>query len=597
MKKSLDWHYTPWGRTILFLGSIQLAVPVLFLVSIALGVGTWLDSKQNATVAREWVYGSWWFVGLMALVCISLIFAVLTRVPLKKKHIGFVTVHASLVALIAGGFWSMWGRVDGHLMLREGTQGNIIETAEHQIEVMEPNRGDFNSLGAVPAPLGRKSLTLGGVSFEVVERWQNSKEDEVVANDSPVPLRAVDISPVAGPQSAWVGQENQAGPAPTLLGLKVVVLPDGSDWTPPAPDANPKGDFVFTDSGHTHALGNVGDEALPGWKITELKRFTRAMVSGDTIVEGPATSEENPAVQVTISDGKGTTEVHTAFAKFPDMIMGRTVEGQAKSNATLKKGSTSAGETLVVFGKIDQTKIGYVGIDGVGRVFELEPRYPVTLQFDTREVTIHRQLSHAHVDTRLVQAPVAKDNSPAILVRVGNSNELKTIAWRNMLPVTSDGGRQLAIYYGPRRAQLPFTVRLDDFRKIDYPGTEMAMEYESEVGIIFPGQPETKYEIYMNNPYAHGPWKVYQSGFNGTNVSIFSVMHDPGLLLTYIASTFLCIGVCVTFYSRSMSWGHPGIPIRPEDPVKKESKDVPSTVARHTVVSGPAPEPVQSAGG
>lgn len=596
MKKSLDWHYTPWGRTILFLGSIQLAVPVLFLVSIALGVGTWLDSKQNATVAREWVYGSWWFVALMGLVCVSLVFAVFTRIPLKKKHIGFVTVHASLLALIAGGFWSMWARVDGHLMLREGTQGNIIETQEHQIEVMEPNRGDFNSLGAVPAPLGRKSLTLGGVSFEVVERWQNSKEEEVVANDSPVPLRAVDISPVAGPQSAWVGQEDQAGPAPTLLGLKVLVLPDGSDWTPPTPLATAKGEFVFAAAGHMIPLKNEGEELIPGWKVSELKRFSRAMVSGDTIVEGSADSPENPAVQIKLSDGKGSTELHIGFAQFPDMIMSRTIEGQAQSGAKLMVGGNN-GELLVVFGKIDQTKVGYVGMDGVGRVFELEPRYPVTLQFDTREVTIHRQLSNAHVDTRLVEAPVAKDNSPAILVRVGNSNELKTIAWRNMLPVTSDSGRQLAIHYGPRRAQLPFTVRLDDFRKVDYPGTEMAMEYESEVGIMFPGQPETKYEIYMNNPYAHGPWKVYQSGFNGTDVSIFSVMHDPGLTLTYIASTFLCIGVVVTFYSRSMSWGHPGIPIRPQDPVKKESNDVSSTVVRRAVVSGAAPEPIESGRG
>ncbi len=570
MKKSLDWHYTPFGRVILFLGSIQLAVPVLFLVSIALGVGTWLDSKQNATVAREWVYGSWWFVALMGLTCVSLIFAVITRIPLKKRHIGFVMVHASLVALIAGGFWSMWARVDGHLMLREGTQGSIIETQEHQIEVMEPNRGDFNSLGAIPAPLGRKSLTLGGVSFEVVERWQNSKEEEVVANDSPVPLRAVDISPVAGPQSAWVGQEDQAGPSPTLLGLKVLVLPNGSDWTPPKPDTSAKGDFVFTDAGHTHALGNVGDEVLPGWKIVELTRYARAMVSGDTIVEGSATSPENPAVQVKISDGKGTTEIHTAFAQFPDMIMGRTLEGEAKSGAKLIKGGVNAGETLIIFGTVEKTRIGYIGLDGAGRTYDIENRYPVTLQFDTREVTIHRQLSNAHVDTRLVEAPVAKDNSPAILVRVGNSNELKTISWRNMLPVTGESGKQLAIYYGPKRAQLPFTVRLDKFHKIDYPGTEMAMEYQSDVGIIFPGQPETKFDIYMNHPFAHGPWKVYQSGFNGTTVSIFSVMHDPGLTLTYIASTFLCIGVVITFYSRSMSWGHPGIPIRPQDPVKKE---------------------------
>ncbi|MFO0835406.1 MAG: cytochrome c biogenesis protein ResB [Phycisphaerales bacterium] len=596
MKKSLDWHYTPWGRTILFLGSIQLAVPVLFLVAIALGVGTWLDSKQNATVAREWVYGSWWFVALMVLTCVSLIFAVITRVPLKKRHIGFVTVHASLVALIAGGFWSMWARVDGHLMLSEGTQGSIIETQEHQIEVMEPNRGDFNSLGAVPAPLGRKSLTLGGVPFEVVERWQNSKEEEVVANDSPVPLRAVDISPFAGPQSAWVGQEDQTGPAPTLAGLKVLVLPNGSDWTPPKPEGNAKGDFVFTDAGHIHALGNVGDEALPGWKITELKRFARAMVSGDTIVEGSASSPENSAVQVLLSDGKGSTELHIAFAQFPDMVMTRTIEGQAKSGAKLMVGGTNT-ELLVVFGTVEKTKIGYVGIDGVGHTVDVESRYPMTIKVGDREVTIHKQLSNAHVFTRVVEAPVAKDNAPAILVRVGTSTELQTVAWKNMVPVMGENGRQLALYYGPKRAQLPFTVRLDKFHKVDYPGTEMAMEYQSDVGIIFPGQPETKFNIYMNHPFAHGPWKVYQSGFNGTTVSIFSVMHDPGLTLTYIASTFLCIGVVVTFYSRSMSWGHPGIPIRPQDPVKKESKDVSSTVVRRAVVSGAAPEPLESSRG
>ena len=64
----------------------------------------------------------------------------------------------------------------------------------------------------------------------------------------------------------------------------------------------------------------------------------------------------------------------------------------------------------------------------------------------------------------------------------------------------------------------------------------------------------------MNNPLVHSGWKVYQSGFVGTQTSIFSVMRDPGLLLTYIGSTFLCIGIAITFYSRGWSWGHPGIP-------------------------------------
>jgi hypothetical protein len=29
----------------------------------------------------------------------------------------------------------------------------------------------------------------------------------------------------------------------------------------------------------------------------------------------------------------------------------------------------------------------------------------------------------------------------------------------------------------------------------------------------------------------------------------------------YLACTGLCIGILVTFYSRSLSWGHPDIPV------------------------------------
>lgn len=119
------------------------------------------------------------------------------------------------------------------------------------------------------------------------------------------------------------------------------------------------------------------------------------------------------------------------------------------------------------------------------------------------------------------------------------------------------------------------------------------MAYESDVGIVEDGKAEVPYRIYMNHPYKHGPWKVYQSGFMGDRTSIFSVMHDPGLPLTYIASIVLCVGVVITFYSRSLSWGHPGIPIRPEE---MESNNASPRTARRPVVSDVLPEPVGSAG-
>lgn len=597
MKKSLAWHHTRLGGIVLWLGSIQLAVPVLVLVAIALGVGTYLESAYNVKLARQYVYGSWWFIAVMLLVCVSLTFAVATRFPWKKRHIGFITVHAGLIGLIAASFWSMFERVEGHLALQEGTMSDTIETPEEQVEILSHDSGQFESLASAPGPDGSASLTLAGVRIQVLERWENSREEETVLDDSPLPLRAINVAPVGGPQTAWVGQEDQAGPAPMLMGLKVLVLPEGSDWKPPSgPVETPKGQFAFVVGAERFPLKEVGEEVFPGWKVVELKRFGRAVVVGESIAEGPQGSAENFAVQVKITDGKGTTEQHTAFEKFPDMVMGKPLEGSGNSASRLVPGGTRGEpETLVVFGTIAATRIGYIGIDGKGKVVEVAQKYPMTLALGAREVTINQQLARAHAVSRVVKAPVAKENHAALLVRIGDSTELQTLAWKAMTPVTTADNRTLVLHFGPRRVQLPFSVRLDDFRKTDYPGTDMAMSYQSDVGIVRPGSPDTAFDIYMNHPYEMGPWRVYQSGFLGEDTSIFSVMRDPGLPLTYISSIVLCLGVVITFYSRSMSWGHPGIPIRPVE-LNKESSDASSPAVRRVVVNGAGvPETVGSA--
>lgn len=133
------------------------------------------------------------------------------------------------------------------------------------------------------------------------------------------------------------------------------------------------------------------------------------------------------------------------------------------------------------------------------------------------------------------------------------------LPWKGMVAFPAQGPGVM-LRYGPRTVPLPFAIRLDQFRKTDYPGTEMAMAYESDVSVTAPSEADTKVLISMNNPLKHSGWKVYQSGFVGSETSIFSVMRDPGLVLTYIASVFLCVGIAITFYSRGWSWGHPGIP-------------------------------------
>jgi hypothetical protein len=296
---------------------------------------------------------------------------------------------------------------------------------------------------------------------------------------------------------------------------------------------------------------------------------------------------------VTISDGKGNTERHTAFARFPDMPMSKSLSGTVKSGARLAPApadAPAAGETIVIFGPIGETKVGYVGADGSGRILETSGPIPWILDIGTRKVILRQQFAHARGEPKFVKAPASEERRPALVLKVGENPEAIVAPWKAMTPVTV-GGRDLILRYGPTTVLLPFNLRLDEFRKTDYPGTDMAMEYESSVSVSVAGGQDHPYVISMNNPYAGQGWKVYQSGFVGSNISIFSVMHDPGLPLTYVGAVVLCVGILVTFYSRSFSWGHPGIPVASILPVPQESAN------GSPAAPAPRPAPVGVAAG
>jgi hypothetical protein len=588
MKRSHAWHETPIGNVVCWLGSIQFAVPILIFVAIALGWGTYLESTQSAREAKSHVYGAMWFMILMGLVCASLVFAVVTRFPWQRKHLGFIIVHASLVAMIAGGFWSLWGRVEGHIGLDQGTSSGTLEMDRERLELVEHDAGQLRTVADIDAPLKPGKFTIGGIPMELVEVWENVREEYEVKDDGADPYRAVRIQfgPVAE-SAIWIGDEAKSEAA-MIDGLKIRILADGLDWTPPAasgPSGSPTPavatDYAFVVDGKPTPLTAAGQDAFAGWKVVSVKRFAHATVTSGALSEDP-NQKDNPAVEVTITDGKGSSEVHTSFQKFPDMVLARTVEGSAKSGARLippakAPGAATPGEeTVVVFGKLPGVKVGYIAKDGTSKVLEHDATFPWTADFGARKVVITGQIARAREEVKYVHAPLGEGARPALLLRNAQGDN-QVLAWKAMIPMAIPG-RMAILRFGPRTVKLPFVLKLDQFRKTDYPGTEMAMAYESDVTVLgadalgddsanpmmkpvaAPTGPQRKATISMNEPLAQSGWKVYQSGFVGMNTSVFSVMHDPGLPLTYIASVGLCLGILITFYGRGLTWGHPGVP-------------------------------------
>lgn len=581
MKPSHPWHSTPVGVAVRWLGSIQLAVPVLTLVSVAMAWGTYLESTQDAKVARATVYGSWWFLALMVLVCISLIFAGITRYPWKRRHVGFLMVHASLIALIAGGFWSLYGRIEGRLLIEQGKADSVIEMTDEQLEIVEHDAGTFRVVEAMPAPVRPGSYTLAGLNFEVVECWNNVAEAFEITDTGTEPYRAVQIA--FGPNAAsavWIGDEAR-GEAPVIDGIRIRVLGAGVAWEGDAAPGQTPGGYVFVLGDKKLPLVAEGQDAFDGWKVTSIKRFSHATVSAGALSEEKGKAE-NPAVDVEITDGKGTVERHTAFDLFPDMPLSKTLQGEARSGARLvavgTPGVRRGEETLVIWGDPPAIKLAH--ISGAGAVSRLEyaGEFPYLADFGVRKLSILKQFSHTVEKSTFTKGAPAKDRRPALVIKL--NGETSPLAWKAMQPV-SLAGRAGLLRYGPRSVQLPFTVKLEEFRKTDYPGTEMAMAYESEVTVNAPNTAEQRTTISMNAPLVHSGWKVYQSGFLGQNISIFSVMRDPGLPLTYLSCITLCIGIMVTFYGRGLSWGHPGIPV---PFAVKEQSNAPSSLSVDSVV-------------
>lgn len=94
---------------------------------------------------------------------------------------------------------------------------------------------------------------------------------------------------------------------------------------------------------------------------------------------------------------------------------------------------------------------------------------------------------------------------------------------------------------------LPFSITLNDFRKIDYPGTQKAKEYEADI-TLHDGDVSWPTTISMNKPLRYKGYSFYQSSFEqrpGMEVTVLNVVKNEGRAFPYIATLVIFIGLLV----------------------------------------------------
>ena len=113
-------------------------------------------------------------------------------------------------------------------------------------------------------------------------------------------------------------------------------------------------------------------------------------------------------------------------------------------------------------------------------------------------------------------------------------------------------GRTLELVLGKQQRTLPFQVKLVDVVKVNYPGTDTAKSYHSDV-IITDGAVSWPARIEMNGPLRYRGYTFYQSSFmqaQDQELTVLAVSKDAGQFLPYLGTLILAIGLLMHIYLR-----------------------------------------------
>ncbi len=119
------------------------------------------------------------------------------------------------------------------------------------------------------------------------------------------------------------------------------------------------------------------------------------------------------------------------------------------------------------------------------------------------------------------------------------------------------------IIMGKVQTRMPFSIRLDDFIKTDYAGTDKAKSYESNITIIdnIDGKDiEWPATIEMNKPLRYKGYTFFQSSFEQTpgpaDITVLSVVENKGWLFPYLGTGLILIGLTLHLLVKSSTKRH-----------------------------------------
>jgi cytochrome c-type biogenesis protein CcsB len=110
----------PATRLLSFLFSTRLTAILFIAFSIAMAVGTFVESAHNTTTARIWIYNAWWFELMMIFFVVNFAGNIKRYRLLKWEKWPLLLLHLSWILIIVGAGITRYIGFEGVMPIREG---------------------------------------------------------------------------------------------------------------------------------------------------------------------------------------------------------------------------------------------------------------------------------------------------------------------------------------------------------------------------------------------------------------------------------------------------------------------------------------------
>ncbi|MDD4932823.1 MAG: cytochrome C biogenesis protein ResB [Methylacidiphilaceae bacterium] len=607
-RKSALW------RVIHAMGSLPLAVGLLLSLAAACAVATGIESHFDSAVAQHYVYRSPWFLGWLVLLCLNLFAVTLTRIPWKRRHLGFVITHYGIILLLTG---AMIGRIagfEGFVHLRMGAPPEDRVTLNQTALFLEdPFRREIFRT-AFPAELWRPSsghprkIAIPGTDLRLVV---DDFSSDLILAEEVVPSS----DPSAGPGATLLLQSRMAGQKTLLALLEKEPGHQTQDffglakihWLSEPPASSPErsvheAQVIFARAPEqpiTHAVEGVhsryrfflvpDDQSQQmllvaispsgqknAWEVTthlgkslDLPGGAQALLTGYwpnfAMREGKPTSlsdsPENPAVLVQLSwtEGEGTAPGLSLW-KLPevDRIGYRAFDRRGQISA---QGAANPGQMF---------SLGWA--DWEAAVLRYEPHASIQTAVRKREPGTAFTMAIGSGVRGWVEDPKNSVQSPPLWILSGLTQTFTV------------QGIPVRVAYGLESQPLPFNVSLEKFVVPREEGSDAPVDFQATVRF---GDPKTGAErvetAHMNSPaiFPGGFWrsalgrnyKFSQASWNPRDLqeTTLQVLYDPGWPFKWIGSILICGGILLMFLHRGARQDPGPIPtVLPPEEVSSE---------------------------